>query len=155
VGVFYCNGALCLISQGCSSLDSIGNKYQLGHEDQIFIYSFDHDIYREQHVSHYPVIISKPIDKSSPLLGVSISNNEGLECELEFYRTSQTGAQERYYAIKLTGAKLKNISSHYPNSLTHSDSQPYESITITYESISWSHIIAGTSGYSIKSDNIF
>ncbi|EOE5788945.1 type VI secretion system tube protein Hcp, partial [Proteus mirabilis] len=28
--------------------------------------------------------------------------------------------------------------------------QPYEDITIRYESISWNHICAGTSGYSIS-----
>lgn len=144
-----------LISKGCSTYESIGNKYQHGHEDQIFIYSFDHDIHRSQNVSHSPVTMSKPIDKSSPLLGVSISNNEILECNLVFYRTGASGNQEKYYTIKLTKASIKNISAHYPNSLTHSDAQPYESITIDYESISWNHIMAGTSGYSIKADNVF
>lgn len=55
------------ISKGCSTYDSIGNKYQSGHEDQIYVYSFDYDINRDQNISHSPVIISKPIDKSSPL----------------------------------------------------------------------------------------
>ncbi|MDM3639099.1 type VI secretion system tube protein TssD, partial [Proteus mirabilis] len=31
------------ISKGCSTLGSIGNKYQHGHEDKIFVYSFDYD----------------------------------------------------------------------------------------------------------------
>ena len=138
------------ISKGCSSLGSIGNKYQHGHEDQIFVYSFDYDLTRAQNLNHSPVVISKPIDKSSPLLGVAITNNELLECELEFYRTSSNGNQEKFYTIKLTKASITNISAHYPNSLTHADAQPYEDITIRYESISWNHICAGTSGYSIS-----
>ncbi|HDU8610126.1 TPA: Hcp family type VI secretion system effector [Morganella morganii] len=138
------------ISKGCSTYDSIGNKYQNGHEDQIYVYSFDYDINREQNISHSPVIISKPIDKSSPLLGVAITNNEVLECELEFYRTGSHGHQEKYYTVKLTKASITNISAHYPNSLTHSDAQAYEDITIKYESISWNHLSAGTSGYSIR-----
>ncbi len=39
-----------LISSGCSTYDSIGNKYQTGHENEIYVYSFDHDISREQNV---------------------------------------------------------------------------------------------------------
>lgn len=33
-----------LISSGCSSLQSIGNRSQLGHEDQIQILSLNHSI---------------------------------------------------------------------------------------------------------------
>lgn len=138
------------ISKGCSTYDPIGNKYQHGHEDQVYVYSFDYDINREQNISHSPVIISKPIDKSSPLLGVAITNNEILECELAFYRTSAHGNQEKHYSVKLTKASITNISAHYPNSLTHADAQAYEDITMKYESISWNHICAGTSGYSIR-----
>ncbi|CDM89125.1 Hcp family type VI secretion system effector [Xenorhabdus bovienii] len=144
-----------LISAGCSTYDSIGNKYQEGHEDQIFVYSFDHDISRDQNVSHLPVIITKPIDKSSPLLGVTISDNEKIDCVLDFYRTSQSGGAEKFYSIKLRNAFIKHISVHYPNSLTHSDAQPYENITISYESITWQHHIAGTSGYSIHEDIVY
>ncbi|PHM36269.1 hypothetical protein XIS1_1110067 [Xenorhabdus innexi] len=41
-----------LISQGCSTLDSIGNKYQLGHEDQVFVLQFNHGVARAQNVAH-------------------------------------------------------------------------------------------------------
>ncbi|AWK40900.1 hypothetical protein AA106_10075 [Photorhabdus laumondii subsp. laumondii] len=43
-----------LISAGCGSLNSIGNNYQHGHENEIFIYSLQHLMTREQHVSHHP-----------------------------------------------------------------------------------------------------
>ncbi|HAT3810128.1 TPA: Hcp family type VI secretion system effector [Morganella morganii] len=144
-----------LISKGCSSPESIGNKYQRGHEDQIFVYSFSHDIFREKNTIHHPVIISKPIDKSSPLLGVSITENEILTCELIFYRTGISGIQEKYYTVKLTKAAIVNISSHYPNALTHNDAQPHESITFSYESITWRHCSSGTSGYSISGQHPF
>lgn len=144
-----------LISKGCSSPESIGNKYQRGHEDQIFVYSFSHDIFREKNIIHHPVIISKLIDKSSPLLGVSITENEMLTCELIFYRTGISGVQEKYYTVRLTKAAIVNISSHYPNALTHNDAQPHESITLSYESITWRHCSAGTSGYSISGQHPF
>ncbi|RAX09417.1 hypothetical protein CKY10_11850 [Photorhabdus sp. HUG-39] len=56
----------------------MGYKYQTGHENEIYVYSFDHDISREQNVNHTPISITKPIDKSSPLLGIAISENESI-----------------------------------------------------------------------------
>ncbi|MDX7999041.1 Hcp family type VI secretion system effector [Xenorhabdus sp. Reich] len=144
-----------LISAGCSTYDSIGNKYQEEHKDKILVYSVDHDVSRDQNVNHHPITITKPIDKSSPLLGVAISDNENLHCEIDIYRNSSSGGLEKFYSIKLTNATIKNISVHYPNSLNHNDMQPYESITISYDSITWTHHTAGTSGYSIREDNVF
>lgn len=144
-----------LISAGCSSLDSIGNLCQACHTDQIYIYELNHSITREQNVSHHPIVIVKPIDKSSPLMGIAISNNERLDGSIDIYRTSQNGAQELFYTIKLTNITITSINVFYPNSLTHNDSQPQESISLKYESISWQHHVAGTSGYSIWDDRIY
>lgn len=144
-----------LITAGCCTLDSIGNKYQFGHKDQTFVLQFDHAISRSQHTCHHPVKFCKPIDKSSPLLGIAITNNEELELLFDFYRTSQTGAQEKYYSIKLTGATLTNISVSYPHALTHADNQPEEMISVGYKSIDWKHHIAGTGGYSIWDERVY
>ncbi|MCG3463369.1 type VI secretion system tube protein Hcp [Xenorhabdus bovienii] len=65
-----------LISAGCSTFYLIGNNYQSGHADEILVLSFDHEITRTMNVNHRPVSFVKPIDKSSPLLGVAISNNQ-------------------------------------------------------------------------------
>nr|WP_268987878.1 type VI secretion system tube protein TssD [Xenorhabdus bovienii] len=87
------------------------------------------------------------------------TGNEKNECitimKTYLYRNSSAGGLEKFYSIKLTNATIKNISSHYPNSLSHNDMQPYESITISYDSITWTHHIAGTSGYSIREENVF
>ncbi|TAJ02176.1 type VI secretion system tube protein TssD [Pectobacterium versatile] len=40
-----------LISAGASSVDSIGNKYQSGHEDEIFIYELMNQFTRLENVS--------------------------------------------------------------------------------------------------------
>ncbi len=144
-----------LISSGCSTYDSVGNKYQSGHENEIYVYSFDHDITREQHVNHQPIDFIKGIDKSSPLFGIAISNNEMLTLKFDFYRTAADGSLVRYYSIEITGATIVSFSSHYPNSLTHNDAQPYELISVKYESVTWKHHSAGTSGYSIKADRVY
>lgn len=36
-----------LISAGCGSIDSIGNRSQIGHEDEIQVFSLNHSITRE------------------------------------------------------------------------------------------------------------
>ncbi|MCC8420778.1 Hcp family type VI secretion system effector [Photorhabdus thracensis] len=144
-----------LISAGCSSVDSIGNKYQANHFDQILVYSLSHAITRAQNVDHQPIVIQKPIDKSSPLLGVAISDNESLECSIDFYRTNSNGAQERYYNIKITGATITEISVLHPHSLNHNELPPQESISLKYTNITWNHLIAGTGGYSIWDDRIY
>ncbi|EJG5244521.1 type VI secretion system tube protein Hcp, partial [Escherichia coli] len=39
-----------LISEGCGSYASIGNKYQINHVDEIFVLQFDHSLSREYNV---------------------------------------------------------------------------------------------------------
>ncbi|MDC9581742.1 Hcp family type VI secretion system effector [Xenorhabdus sp. PR6a] len=144
-----------LISAGCSSEDSIGNLHQRGHEDQIYIYELSHALSREQNVNHFPITIKKPLDKSTPLLGVAISNNEELECIFDVYRTESNGGIALYFTIKITNATINNIDIICPNSLTHNDVQPQEIISLKYKSITWQHHIAGTSGYSIWDDRVY
>ncbi len=118
------------------------------------VYSMTHSITRDQSSNHQPVVITKPIDKSSPLLGMAITDNEMLNCTLDFYRTSDTGTQELYYTITLTDVTITDISVFYPHSVTHKDAQPQKSISLKYANIIWKHHIAGTSGYSIWEERV-
>lgn len=140
-----------LISAGCSTWDSIGNKYQENHTDEILVIASSFNINRAQNLSHHPMSITKHVDKSTPLLIVAITNNEILRCELDYYRTSATGSQEKYMTVVLTNASIVNYSQVNASTITQSDSLPSEIITIHYESIICNHIMAGTSGYSISS----
>lgn len=144
-----------LISAGCSSFDSIGNKFQTGHEDEILALAFEHTILREQHVNHGPVSFVKPIDKSSPLWGIAITANERLDIKFVFYRTSSSGAQELYYSVRLSKATVSRINVIYPHAIDHASNQPEEMITLTYQSITWEHHVAGTSGYSIWEERVY
>lgn len=144
-----------LISKGCSTFDSIGNKYQSGHEDEILVYEFSSNLSMHQNVSFQPIDIRKTIDKASPLLSQSLVSNELLTCEFFFYRTSGNSGLELYYKIKLTDASIVNISCFYPNSITHNEVQPEESLSIRFKSITWEHVTAGTSSYSIWDERVF
>ncbi len=47
-----------LISAGCSTLDSVGNKAQPEHKDQIMVYALMHSISRSQNVNHHELIVT-------------------------------------------------------------------------------------------------
>lgn len=143
-----------LISAGCSGIKSIGNKYQSGHEDEIFVLALINHMTRNENVSLHPIEVHKPVDKSTPLLAQAINDNEKMDCTFSLYRTAQTGGNELYFRITLTEATLCDIRLHCPNSVTHNDAQPYESISFKYASVTWEHVMAGTSAYSIWDERV-
>ncbi|MFU2315784.1 type VI secretion system tube protein TssD [Rahnella sp. PCH160] len=104
-----------LISAGCSSQDSIGNKAQIAYQDQIMVYDLSHAISREENANHHPVFITKPIDKSSLLLCKSVSENEILTCDFDVHRINKFGINELFYKFKLTKARITNIEVIFPN----------------------------------------
>ena len=144
-----------LVSAGCSTADSIGNAYQSGHKDQILIQEVNPSITREQHVSHHPITFKKPIDKSTPLLLSAISNNEEFDAVFEYNRTDLSGAQVVFFRVKIIKATISDITTSFPNALTHNDAQPFETVSLKYQSITCEHVLAGTSGYSIWEERVF
>lgn len=144
-----------LISGGCGTFASIGNKYQINHADEIFVLQFGHSMSREHNVVHHPIRFYKPIDKSSPLLSSAISENETLLVVFNFFRTATAGRIEKFYTIELQGAHLSNIASCYPHAITHAGNQPEEVITINYKNITWKHLLAGTESYSLWHERIY
>jgi len=144
-----------LISAGCSTLNSIGNRYQAAHKDQIMVLSFEHALTRAKNVNHGPISFIKLIDKSSPLFGIAISANEELEMKFDFFRTSASGVNDIYYSVTVRKAYLHGISLIYPHAIDHAGDQPEEMISVNYQSITWEHIKAGTSGYSIWDERVF
>ncbi|EAW1720457.1 type VI secretion system tube protein Hcp [Salmonella enterica subsp. indica] len=144
-----------LISAGCCSLASIGNKAQIAHMDQIMVLGLSHGLTRAQNVNHQMLVIQKPVDKSSPLLSKAITENECLTCDFEYYRTNRFGINELYYKVKLINARIASIKHIVPHTITNSQGQPEESISFTYESITEEHSIAGTSAYSLWEERLY
>ncbi|MEY1197068.1 Hcp family type VI secretion system effector [Providencia rettgeri] len=143
-----------LISRGCGTEDSIGNKFQLNHEDEILTIQLSEGTSRSQNMNHHPINFVKMVDKSTPLLLVANSNNEKLNLEFSFYRTSKNGTLEKYLVAKINEAYIINRNVLFPHSINHNHLQPEESISIIYRDITYNHITAGTSGYSICEQNI-
>ena len=75
------------ISSRCGTSASIGNRWQIGHEDEIFAFSLSNSITNTDKGSQlHGLSFCKLIDKSSPLLINAINNNEQLFMEFDFYR---------------------------------------------------------------------
>ncbi|MHA6124876.1 Hcp family type VI secretion system effector [Pseudomonas fluorescens group sp. PF-1] len=140
-----------LISAGCSSPASIGNKFQAEHTDEIMLLSFNHNMSNIGNINkstHSPIIITKAIDKSSPLLAQALSKREEIECTLRFYRVSASGQKEKFYSVSISGGVIVDLTFEVPHAIMQNDAEPQEHLAIRYRDIAWTHHTAGTSGYS-------
>lgn len=94
---------------------------------------------------HKPFIITKELDKSSPILYSVLCTNENItEFELQFWHPqlsagAGTGAEVQHYTVKLTNAKIVDIkfimlNNKNPELMRYAE---YEEIAFTYEKIQW------------------
>lgn len=133
-----------MISEGCGSEPSVGNRYQTGHENEIFVFSLQALLSSTvDGVNHHGIRFCKPIDKSSPLFAQAINNNERCSLDFSFYRINRWGRWEKYYHIEVRGAGITTYSMH-----SQTEGIPEEFITIHYDYIRSKHLIANTE-YSV------
>jgi type VI secretion system Hcp family effector len=140
-----------LISAGCSSVESIGNRCQIEHSDEIMVLSFDHNMNNMgniKHANHNPIVITKPVDKSSPLLAKALADREEINCTFNFYRASPQGSLEKFYSVRIKGGLIANLTLSMPHSILLNDVDPQENVAIRYKDIIWEHHTAKTSGYA-------
>ncbi len=145
-----------LISAGCSTQDSIGNKCQAGHTDEIMVLSYTHNMVNIGNINkptHSPIIITENVDKASPLLAQALSTREEINCTISFYRVSSFGMQEKFYSVSINGGVIADLTLEMPHAILQSDAETQEHISIRYRDITWTHHAAGTSGYSTWGNN--
>lgn len=147
-----------LITAGTFTEDSVGNIFQEGHEDEVMVEAFEHQVVLPRDPQsgqptgqrvHKPVKITKVFDKCSPLIYNSLTSGERLPTvQIKWYRTSATGSQEHYFTTTLTDAIVVDVTAKMPNCqdpgqahFTH-----LEDVFMTYRKIDWTHEVSGTSG---------
>ena len=147
-----------LITAGAFTQESVGNVYQEGHEDQILVQAFSHQIIIPRDPQsgqptgqrvHKPLMISKVFDKSSPLILNALTSGEILDsCHIAWYRTSSAGTQEHYFSIELADAVIVEVQSRMPSCQDPNMSHftHLEDVYFTYRKITWTHEVSGTSG---------
>lgn len=128
------------ISTRCGTADSVGNRFQLGHENEIFVFALSNAITSTTMGFNFQALtFCKQIDRCSPLLVTGIDNNENFSLEFNFYRTSKYGGWEKYYYIELRGATISSI-----NVAVALDIIDTETIKISYDYILCKHLLANT-----------
>lgn len=146
-----------LITAGTFTQDSVGNIYQEGHEDQILVEAFQHQVIIPRDPQsgqptgqrvHKPLMISKVFDKSSPLLFSALTSGKwssaawsGIAPPPPAPRsiTSPSSWRTRSSSISSRGCPTARTpgNAHF----TH-----LEDVHFTYRKIVWTHEVSGTSG---------
>jgi type VI secretion system secreted protein Hcp len=135
--------------KGQTSGEIKGSCTQKGRDGSILLFAFDHDILSPRDIAsglptgkrqHKPVLVTKEIDKSSPLLYTVLCNNENLtEVVFKFWKPSASGKEVQYYTIKLTNANIAARKTYFPNMLIAENTKlPHlEEVAFTYQKIEW------------------
>ena len=128
------------ISCRCGTTDSVGNRWQRNHVNEIFVFSLCSGVTNSGKGANLQrLTFSKQIDKSSPLLVSAINNNENLFLEFWFYRINRYGQWKKYYYIQLRGASISSIQMRVIN-----DEIDTETISVDYDYILSKHLISNT-----------
>ena len=137
-----------------------GSVIQKGREGTIMVIAANHEILSPMSNTgsgaavgkrvHKPFIITKELDKSSPLLYQAMINNEDLTVwELKFYAASAgpgaAGVEKQNYTVKLTNAFITDIRFFLPNTKNPDSAKlnPYEEIEFNYQAIQWTWVDGG------------
>ena len=132
-----------------------GSVTQKGREGKIMIIAVSHEITSPRDAAsglptgkrmHKPFVVTKELDKSTPLLFNALVNNENVpEWELQFWQPSQTGAEKQHYTVKLVNANIASINFRMANN-KHPDLMKfaeYEEVAFTYQKIEWTWVDGG------------
>ena len=146
---------------GQKQRDIKGSVTQKGREGMIAVIAVSHEIVSPRDPQsglptgqrvHKPFVITKELDKSSPLLLNVLTTNENLTTvTLQFFApqvaaTTAVGTEVKIYTITLTNANIASIKLVKPNTKDPNNSKlsDYEEIAFTYQKIQWTWEKGGT-----------
>ena len=106
------------ITAGAFTADSVGNIYVQGHEDEMLVQEFLHN------VTVLPTT------------------------ELHWWRTSVEGKQEHYFTTRLTDSTIVDMKLHMPHCQDPAKREFTQllEVSLAYRKIEWEHVKSGTSG---------
>jgi type VI secretion system secreted protein Hcp len=127
----------------------LGSVTQKGRENKILVIAVQHEIVSPRDPQsgiptgkrmHKPLVITKELDRSSPLLYSILCTNENIkDARLDFWTASPTGQEKQHYTVRLTNANICAITFKMAN-IRHARLQKlveYEEVGFTYEKIEW------------------
>ena len=128
-----------------------GNVTQKGRENSIMIIAFEQMTKTEMATATGkrnvgPIVITKEVDKSSPVLRQMLNTNESIkEAYIRFWTPGATGKEIQHYTVKLTQARIVSLKTVMANNKIPSNMQlkEYEEITIIYGRAEWTWMDGG------------
>ena len=138
-----------------------GSVIQKGREGKIMVIAVSHEIVSPRDAAsglptgkrqHKPLVITKELDKSSPLLYTALCTNENIpELELQFWSSAGGGSvggagkETQHYTVKLTNANIVDIrfamlNNKNPELTRYAE---YEEVAFTYQKIEWIWVMGG------------
>lgn len=138
-----------------------GSVTQKGREGKIMVIAAHHEVLQPHDPAtgqatgkrrHSPFVITKEVDKSSPLLYTAWATNEKmLQWQLQFWRPGPAGVEKQAYTIELVNANIASIGLTMPNNKVPETANlaEYEDIAFVYQNIKW----IWTDGNLTASDN--
>ena len=135
----------------------VGSVTQKGREGTMLVIAASHEIVGPRDPAsgrptgkrmHKPFIVTKELDRATPLLYSVLVNNENIASwELQFYTPDRMGFERPHYKVRLTNANIAAIQFRMPNT-KHKNSAKMaerEEISFTYQKISWTWLDGGLS----------
>jgi type VI secretion system secreted protein Hcp len=97
-----------------------------------------------------PIVIRKPIDKSSPLLFKGLTENQVTEGIFKFYRSASdsSGVIENFYTVGFKQGRIGMVKQVIPEVQTRAgtsaaEHEPYEEVSFFFREISWTYTKGG------------
>ena len=139
-----------------------GSVTQKGREGKIMVIAVEHELLTPHEAAsgmatgkrmHKPFVVTKELDKASPLLRTAWATNEVFSTwELQFWTSSRvgtagsaSGVEKQHYTVKLSGARLASIHFHMlnnknPDLMRYAE---YEELAFVYQKIEWTWVATG------------
>ena len=130
-----------------------GSITQKGREGKIGVIATDHVVIVPTDAAsgqptgkrmHKPILITKEVDKSSPLLHNAQDMNENLpEVQIQYWMPRRdamgAGSEYQYYTVTLTNARIVSLRQVMPNMRNPEllKFAAYEEVALAYQKITW------------------
>ncbi len=132
-----------------------GSVLLKGREKTIAVYGWTHEVVSPRDAAsgmstgkrqHRPLIITKPVDRATPLLFNILTNNENISrWRLDCWQPSvsgrgaASGREVQFYTVELVNASIAEIrteqlNNKYPENVNH---ELREHVAFTYQRITW------------------
>ena len=91
--------------------------------------------------TYEPIVITKRIDKSSPLLAKALCQNETIDAVFKFFRPALTGdgTTQQFFTVTLRQGRMSHVVRTSPDSFDPASAQrpPTEEVGFVFHSIAW------------------